>query len=619
MTTIDEWIELYNNATSGINLAGWKIKKDSADWIVIATSTILANDYYLFERSDDNTISNISASQIYTGALSNSGEILELYDNLGNLIDSVDFSSGWPGGQASPNYISMERVISTSTALSANWANNNRITKNGLDAGSPANQINGTPKVQNSASKSFTEIIGGIAFQEDFTLTYLGSPYIIDGSVIVKPGVKLTIEPSVVIKFKESNSRHSLFTIEGELEAIGVTFTSSSTAPLAGDWDGIYFKPGSAGKLENAIIEYSGKIHKSCCYEFVSYANGAVKIDGGAVSIKNSSVRNSQTEGLWIINSSPEINNVRFSSNNLNNDLTLDGSALLVGDASSTPAISSSTFIGNKIGIFVKSGAKPQIIGSIFDDNETPIKVESSYPYFSGNSAQNNTNGDGVFFSGSISQDFSWQADLPYIIENTLTIAGGSRLTIASGAVVKFKGGSNLSVNGTLSAQGEEGSQIIFTSITDSDPENNGGYYIYFNSSSKNSVLDYVTVRYGGYHINDFAGYRAAITVDNTSTTISNSIIENNFFVGVNLINSASTIQNTIFRDNKVKYSDWGIGSYSMGLSISNSSPIITGSSFERNYHGVYIDGACPDLSGAIFGIGVNANTINVSPSSCQP
>ena len=85
------------------------------------------------------------------------------------------------------------------------------------------------------------------------------------------------------------------------------------------------------------------------------------------------------------------------------------------------------------------------------------------------------------------------------------------------------------------------------------------------------------------------------------------------------MINSASTIQNTIFRDNKVKYSDWGIGSYSMGLSISNSSPIITGSSFERNYHGVYIDGACPDLSGAIFGIGVNANTINVSPSSCQP
>jgi len=156
VTTIDEWIELYNNATSGINLAGWKIKKDSADWIVIATSTILANDYYLFERSDDNTISNISASQIYTGALSNSGEILELYDNLGNLIDSVDFSSGWPGGQASPNYISMERVISTSTALSANWANNNRITKNGLDAGSPVNQINGTPKAQNSVSKSFT-------------------------------------------------------------------------------------------------------------------------------------------------------------------------------------------------------------------------------------------------------------------------------------------------------------------------------------------------------------------------------------------------------------------------------------------------------------------------------
>ena len=320
-----------------------------------------------------------------------------------------------------------------------------------------------------------------------------------------------------------------------------------------------------------------------------------------------------------IINSSPEINNVKFAGNNLNNSLTLEGSALLVGDAGSAPIISSSTFTGNKIGIFIKNGASPRMTGNVFQENEYPIKVSSAYPYFSGNSAQNNTNGDGVFFTGVISQNAIWQANLPYIVEYTLTVADGVKLAIEPGVAVKFRSDSKLLIDGTLSAQGEEGNKIIFTSITDSDPENNGGYYIYFNPAGKNSVLNHAIVRYGGYFINDSAGYRAAITIENTSTTISNSVIENNFFAGVRLAGSASTIQNTVFRDNKVKYSWWGSGSYSMGLSVSNSGPSITGSHFERNYHGIYIEGECPDLSGVTFGSGNNANIINIYPGSCSP
>lgn len=370
----DEWLEFFNNTAFPINLTGWKIKKDGGDWVTISTSTISSNGYYLLERTDDNTISNVTADQIYTGSLSNTGEILELRDASDNLIDSLNFSSGWPAGQASPNYISMERISPTGS-----WANNNRISRNGSDALN--NAINGTPKTQNSVSKSSTEI-NGMIFNENITMTRLGSPYIINSSYIeVQPNVTLTIE---------------------------------------------------------------------------------------------------------------------------------------------------------------------------------------------------------------------------------------------SGVTVKFNGGTKMIVHGNVIAQGTSANQITFTSNTDSDPENNGGYYIYFNTAGTPSVLDYVNVRYGGYHINDFAGYRATLTFENATATISNSVIENNFFVGLYLTNSNSTIQNTTFRNNKLKYSDWGYGSYSRGLSILTSVPTITSSLFERNYHGIFIDGGtCPDLSGSTFGTGVNANNYDIS--GCTP
>ena len=248
----DEWIEFYNNTTSSINLTNWRLAADDGGPdITFSTSTIPSKGYFLIERTDDSTVNNVSADWFgsFGSGLHNSGENLKLYDNLGNLIDSADFSSGWPAGQASLNYISMERINSASSSDVSNWASNNRITRNGLDAGNPANQINGTPKAQNSVSRPFTEIQTSLlTFNDNFNMTLLGSPYIMDGSIKVLSGAKLTIEPGVIIKFKENFYQHSLFTVEGELEAIGVTFTSSSTQPSAGDWDGIYFKQGSVGK-----------------------------------------------------------------------------------------------------------------------------------------------------------------------------------------------------------------------------------------------------------------------------------------------------------------------------------------------------------------------------------
>jgi DNA uptake protein ComE-like DNA-binding protein len=153
-SSTDEWIELYNNTNNTIDLTGWRLVSltDNSPNIIL-DKTISPFGFYLLERSSDNTISDISADQIYTGALNNNPcEILVLYDKNNNIIDkTVCSGNNWPAGVASPNYVSMERINSQNSGDDiSNWANNNKVIINGLDAN--GNQINGTPKSKNSVS-----------------------------------------------------------------------------------------------------------------------------------------------------------------------------------------------------------------------------------------------------------------------------------------------------------------------------------------------------------------------------------------------------------------------------------------------------------------------------------
>ena len=102
----------------------------------------------MLERTDDNTISDIFADQIYSGNLGNTGENLQLKDSTDQVIDEVDCTQGWFAGTNSPK-MTMERICPDSCGSdSLNWASNDGITQNGLDAnGDP---IQGTPGAQNS-------------------------------------------------------------------------------------------------------------------------------------------------------------------------------------------------------------------------------------------------------------------------------------------------------------------------------------------------------------------------------------------------------------------------------------------------------------------------------------
>ena len=151
-TGSDEWIELYNIEGKDINLSGWILKSETDDSPHITLSGIIpAHGYYLLERTDDTVITDIKANyagSFGSGGLKNDGEILTLQDGAGNIVDSVNCSKGWFYGDNTTKS-SMERRNPTASGSDrSNWASNNRMVRNGLDAnGSP---INGTPTNRNS-------------------------------------------------------------------------------------------------------------------------------------------------------------------------------------------------------------------------------------------------------------------------------------------------------------------------------------------------------------------------------------------------------------------------------------------------------------------------------------
>jgi len=150
----DEWIELYNTTSFPIDLTNWTLS-DGGDINVTLNGTIPAYGYFLLERTNDSTVSDIAADQIYTGALGNSGETLRLRDPAGNVIDTANGDGGgWPAGSGSPNYYSMERKNPLAADSDTNWASNDGFIRNGKDADN--NPLNGTPKQINSATLGLT-------------------------------------------------------------------------------------------------------------------------------------------------------------------------------------------------------------------------------------------------------------------------------------------------------------------------------------------------------------------------------------------------------------------------------------------------------------------------------
>ncbi|WP_209122727.1 phospholipase D-like domain-containing protein [Alkalihalobacillus sp. BA299] len=140
----DEWIELHNTTGSAIDLSGWTLNATDGSPNINLSGSIAAGGYYILERTDDDTVPGVSADLIYSGSMENGGEILELKDSAGSLIDSVD---AWYAGD-NTSKATMERMDPLLVGTdSTNWIDSTGVYDGGY----------GTPRAVNTNADGCTD------------------------------------------------------------------------------------------------------------------------------------------------------------------------------------------------------------------------------------------------------------------------------------------------------------------------------------------------------------------------------------------------------------------------------------------------------------------------------
>lgn len=107
----NEWIELYNDG-SETDVTGWILSAADGQPAITLTGTIGGSGYFLLERTDDTTVPEVTAGQIYTGALGNDGETLSLTDAAGAQQDLLNGSSAWDIGGDNALHLTLQRTAS---------------------------------------------------------------------------------------------------------------------------------------------------------------------------------------------------------------------------------------------------------------------------------------------------------------------------------------------------------------------------------------------------------------------------------------------------------------------------------------------------------------------------
>jgi len=338
---------------------------------------------------------------------------------------------------------------------------NNTITENDE---APVNIASGDVHVLGSSSsyagnsEEYIYVRGGYDIDnEDVTWQALDVIYRLSSSgVEISNGNTLTIEPGVTIEFESDGRIH--LDEQGGLSANGteaepILFTA--TNEQTGWWEGIYIEESSNAnnQLNWVTVEYGGG------EEYLRSGSGNVVIgrdnrDGSAIEITNSTLRHSESYGLWMRSTA---------------DLT--------------------EFDGNVI----------------TNNEEAPVNLAANNAHLLDgvNSSYSGNGEEYIYVRGGNdieSENTTWEnLDVDYRVNSSsIVVRDAVTLTIEPGVTLEFESGSGVQLDeeGGLSAEGTEEEPILFTATTE-QPGWWDGIYIE-ESSNANNQLNWVTVEYGG-------------------------------------------------------------------------------------------------------------------------
>ncbi|MBI4137701.1 MAG: right-handed parallel beta-helix repeat-containing protein, partial [Candidatus Sungbacteria bacterium] len=630
----DEWIELYNPTSRTLNLSGITLRSETDNKPNIALSGAIGpRNFYLIERTDETTISDITASTTAPfgsgsgSGLSNSGEtlVLEYASTTLDKTPALGACNPWCGGSTG-TYYTMERYNpSASGEDPTNWRNTENFVSNGLNAdGMP---INGTPGRRNSLN--YLIILSGTSATT--TLTKVESPYIVPNDLVISSDKTLLIEPGVVVKFYTVSGA---ITVNGVLRAEGtaenpIVFTSfkddsyggdtnqdaEASSPQAGDWGRIKIL-GEGSLIRHAIVRYGGN------YDTRGMSRALLRVENASTTVANSVFEYSGGYGVFYRNASGT-----FRANNVRNNRALSTSQSTGMFAEhGTLDIIDNTFSNNHQGLLLTSTGtihSMNVSGNTFSQNASyAAALHGALPLFSGNTASENGI-NGINFQGSLnSQAYTLTPGLPYVIQNTAyNVAADSVLTIAPGVVIKLQGVGAMTIRGTLNARGTASQKIVFTSLYDDEyggdtdgstasPRAGDWHSIFFSDGSATSTLDNVVIRYGGPTVTVFPP-RGALRIENAHAQITNATIEKNYLMGVWMKNSTASVAHSLVQDHLTPSAPEP--GYGMFLT-ENSRLTLQNTTIKNNRVGIQADG-----SSSVLNLGGNAfegNTTTTSPAN---
>ncbi|UCE36337.1 MAG: right-handed parallel beta-helix repeat-containing protein [Thermoplasmata archaeon] len=128
-----------------------------------------------------------------------------------------------------------------------------------------------------------------------------------------------------------------------------------------------------------------------------------------------------------------------------------------------------------------------------------------------------------------------------YVITDHVYISPRDTIIIQPGEIIKFDSGVNLTVNGTLIADGNGANMITFTSNASSPGAGDWGCIIFEDTSSDaNCIINYSTIEFSNY----------GILCEHASPTITNNTITMNALFGMVLNASSPLIENNTISSN---------------------------------------------------------------------
>ncbi len=171
-----EYIELYNNGSSSINLENYTFTQGVE---LIFPSTNLTAGSYLLIAKNSSAIQDafgVSSIQWTSGGLVNSGEDIEITDDNGSVVAFIDFLPGapWPADIVGKSIRFCNPDLPNNVA--ANWSSSDELiaTIGGQDIfGSPLEGCGAEPLVANFSGNPVTLDMGG---NVDFTDLSTGTP-----------------------------------------------------------------------------------------------------------------------------------------------------------------------------------------------------------------------------------------------------------------------------------------------------------------------------------------------------------------------------------------------------------------------------------------------------------